>query len=75
MKQITDYASNIKGIALFARDSLDFRQRYADTMKDDNSKAYELGRINAYANILLLITGRRIATDRKGVEAIINSIR
>lgn len=64
IRNLTDYAGNLKGVALYALDMWEY-------WKDSPGEDYNLGQRHAYAAILRLITGRSVASEESTVREVI----
>ena len=68
-KSITDYANTHKGAALYALAQWIYWNDHGSANDDIRT-----GRMYAYADILLQITGRNVGTERSMVLAVINGM-
>lgn len=73
MKRLTEYAGNIEGVALYAQDEWHWHNdRGYQIEKWDEQR--RLGHMQAYSNVLRVITGRTIASKTKLVAQIIEGM-
>ena len=73
MMDVNDYASTVRGIAIFALDS--WKRESDRVARDDADEMIRCGRMQALACVLKLITGRSPSMDLSIVEDVVYGIR